>query len=175
MFWNATFAHSQSLKYPENLRYIQLFFFSAISLYGHTFKVTTYLLFTFADQFFRSPKTKCHLLCQVGKTQRYDSSHSFFKATLKVLVVNWLGSDRYFFFHGGGWQFSWAQNAFVTFRLCVMFFRGHYTVACTKVFENQTQDLDSRKHLIEFFTMVPLMRFIHQVSPCTICQQFLYF
>jgi len=46
MFWNATFAHSQSLKYPENLRYNQLFF-SAISLSGHTFQVTTCLLHVF--------------------------------------------------------------------------------------------------------------------------------
>ena len=105
MFWNATFSHSQTLKYPENLRYGRLFS-SAIGLSGCTFQSITCLLFPFADQFFRLPKKKCHLLCQAGKTSRYDNVHNFcFKATLKALVVDWLGTDRYFL-RGEFGQFS---------------------------------------------------------------------
>lgn len=40
MFWNATFAHSQTLKYPENLRYVKLSS-SAIGISGCTFQVIT--------------------------------------------------------------------------------------------------------------------------------------
>lgn len=99
MFWNATFAHSQSLKYPENLRYIQLFFFCNWPFWTY---FSSYILFT--------TKCTCILLLQTSSSgrQRQNVTYSArlgkhrgmiahticFKSTLKVLVVNWLGSDR---------------------------------------------------------------------------------
>ena len=114
MFWNATFAHSQTLKYPENLRYGRLFF-SAIGLSGCTFRSITCLLFPFAGQFFRLPKKKCHLLCQAGKTSRYDNIHSLFQSNLKRACC-WLVRDGPLCF----WEVSLGN--FLTFRLCMMFF-----------------------------------------------------
>ena len=131
MFWNATFAHAQTLKYPENLRYGRLFS-SAIGLSGCTLQSITCVLFPFADQFFRLPKKKCHLLCQAGKTSRYDNAHSLFQSNVKGAFC-WLVRDGPLFFR------EVSLGNFLTFRLL-----------------SHTQDLDITKHLLYFFIMAPM-------------------
>lgn len=39
MFWNATFAHSQTLKYPENLRYVLSYFLLQLAFLDVLFKL----------------------------------------------------------------------------------------------------------------------------------------
>lgn len=76
------------LEVPRKSEVHSIIFFLQLAFLDILFKLhlvyyKMYMYLTFADKFFRSPKTKCHLLCQVGKTLRYDSSHNLFQSNLK--------------------------------------------------------------------------------------------
>lgn len=68
--------------------------------------------------------------------------------------------DRPLFFWWVGGQFSGTLNFFLTFKLCIiLFFFLWLAIACAKICQSQTEDLDSRKHLFDFFPMAPLRQF----------------
>lgn len=94
MFWNATFAHSQSLKYPENLRYIQLFFFLQLAFMDVLLKLQLIYFLLLQTSSSGRQRQNVTYSARLGKHRGMIAHTVCFKATLKVFVVNWLGSDR---------------------------------------------------------------------------------
>lgn len=99
MFWNASFAHSQTLKYPENLRYVR-WFSSAIVLSGCTLQVIFVYHFLFQTSSTDCQRKNVTYSARLGKHQGIIMQSVCFKATLKSLAVNKLGPDFYFLWGG---------------------------------------------------------------------------
>lgn len=82
MFWNASFAHSQTLNYPENLRYVR-WFSSANWPFGTHF--SSYFLFTisFCRPVLQIAKEKMSLTLPAWENIKVDNVQSFFESNLK--------------------------------------------------------------------------------------------